>query len=77
MSLKSQKTIGRISVASFLTAILVIASLYSIVIVQNNNAAASNVIFKASLKGNQAIAEKTIREGSTTTFVSTQALTEG
>jgi hypothetical protein len=71
----SQKTIGRVSVASLLTAILVMASLYSIVIVQNNSASASNVIFKSSLKGNEAIAEKTIREGSTTTFVSAHAFT--
>jgi hypothetical protein len=76
MSIGSQKTTRKISVASILTAILVIASLGSIILIHTNNvAAASNVLFKEKLRGDQAVAQKTIKEGSTTTNVAAQAFT--
>ena len=53
------------TVATILTAILVTASLCSMIIMQTNNASASNVIFKQKIRGDAAIAQKTIKEGST------------
>ncbi len=68
-------TTTRASVASLLTAaVLVIASLASIGMMQTNNAAATgNIIYKESIKENFAYAEKTIEEGSITTQVSAEA----
>jgi hypothetical protein len=63
------------TVASILIAILVIASLGSIIIMQTNNASASNVLFKERFKGDVAVARKTIKEGSTTTEVAAQGFT--
>ena len=51
------------TVATIFTAILVIASLCSIIIMQTNNASASNVIFKQKIRGDVAVAQKTIKEG--------------
>ena len=54
------------TVATLFTAILVTASLCSMIMVmQTSNASASNVIFKQKIRGDAAIAQKTIKEGST------------
>ena len=53
------------TVATIFTAILVTTSLCSIIIMQTNNAAASNVIYKQKIRGETAVAQKTIKEGST------------
>jgi hypothetical protein len=53
------------TVATIFTAILVIASLCSIIIMQTSNASASNVIYKQKIRGDVAVAQKTIKEGST------------
>ena len=52
------------TVATIFTAILVIASLCSIIIMQTNNASASNVIFKEKIRGDVALLDKTIKGGS-------------
>ena len=52
------------TVATIFTAILVIASLCSIIIMQTNNASASNVIFKEKIRGDVAVLDKTIKGGS-------------
>jgi hypothetical protein len=74
MHLSSQKTM-RARVVSLLTvAILVIALLASIGMMQTNNAnAAGNIIYKERLKENFAYAQKTIEEGSITTQVFAEA----
>jgi hypothetical protein len=68
-------TTTRASVASLLTvAVLVVASLASIGMMQTNNAAATgNIIYKESIKENFAYAQKTIEEGSITTQVVVEA----
>ena len=53
------------TVATIFTAILVTASLCSMIIMQTNNASASNVIYKQKIRGDVAFAQKTIKEGST------------
>ena len=49
------------TVATVFTAILVIASLSSIIIMQTNNASASNLIVKQKIRGDVAVAQKTLR----------------
>ena len=63
------------TVATIFTAILVIASLCSIIIMQTNNASASNVIFKEKIRGDVAVLEKTLREGSIFTTTSAKGFT--
>ena len=63
------------TVATIFTAILVIASLCSIIIMQTSNAAASNVIFKQKIRGNVSVAQKTIKEGSIFTDISAKGFT--
>lgn len=76
MSLTSQMTIGRASVGSLLTAaVLVIASLASISMMQTNHAIASVTLFKEKLRGSSVFAQKTINEGSTSTTVLAHAFT--
>ena len=53
------------TVATIFTAILVTASLCSMIIMQTNNASASNVIYKQKIRGDAAFAQKTIKEGNT------------
>jgi hypothetical protein len=55
------------TVTTTFIAMLVIASLCSTIIMQTNNAAASNVIFKQKIRGEVAVVQKTIKEGNTYT----------
>jgi hypothetical protein len=73
MSSISPKTFGRPSLATLLTAILIITSIASIVFMQTNNAAAANVLFKEKFRGKNALLQKTITEGG----ITTQAEAEG
>ena len=63
------------TVATIFTAILVTASLCSIIIMQTNNAAASNVIYKQKLKNDLVIVQKTLREGNIFTDFSAKGFT--
>ena len=63
------------TVATIFTAILVIASLCSIIIMQTSNASASNVIYKQKIRGDVAVAQKTIKEGSIFTDISAKGFT--
>jgi len=62
-------------VATVFTAILVTASLCSIIIIQTNNAAASNVIYKQKLKNDLVIVQKALREGNIFTDISAKGFT--
>ena len=64
-----------VTVAIIFTSILVIASLCSTIIMQTNNAAASNVIYKQKIRGDVAVAQKTIKEGSISTTISAKGFT--
>jgi hypothetical protein len=68
-------TSGGVTVATIFTSILVIASLCSTIIMQTNNAAASNVIYKQKIRGDVAVAQKTIKEGSISTTISAKGFT--
>jgi hypothetical protein len=62
------------TVFCFLTVTLLIASLSSVWIIQNNKAiAATNAIFKEKFRDSFAFAQKRITEGSITTFVNAEA----
>ena len=63
------------TVATIFTAILVIASLCSTIIMQTNNAAASNVIYKQKIRGDVAVVQKTIKEGSIYTDIAAKGFT--
>lgn len=52
------------TVATIFTVILVIAALCTIIIMQTSNASASNVIYKQKIRGDVAVAQKTITQGS-------------
>ena len=61
--------------ATIFTAILVTASLCSMIIMQTNNASASNLIVKQKIRGDVAVAQKTLREGNLFTDISAQGFT--
>jgi len=63
------------TVATIFTAILVMASLCSTIIMQTNNAAASNVLFKQKIRGDVAVVQKTIKEGITYTDIAVKGFT--
>jgi hypothetical protein len=69
----SQK-ITKASVASLLAAVLVIASLASIGMMQTN-AAARNIVFKEKFRGLDVVAQKTIEEGNIRTIYTAEAFT--
>jgi hypothetical protein len=61
------------TVATIFTAVLVIASICSIIILQTSNGSASNIIFKQNVRGELAIAQKSIKEGNIFTDISAKA----
>ena len=63
------------TVATIFTAILVIASLCSIIIMQTNNASASNVIFKEKIRGDVVRGKNNPREGIIFTTTSAKGFT--
>ena len=63
------------TVATIFTAVLVTASICSIIILQTSNASGSNVIYKQKIRGEVAVAQKTIKEGITYTTVSAKGFT--
>ena len=63
------------TVVTIFTAILVTASLCSMIIMQTNNASASNVIVNQKIRGDVAIAQKTLREGNIFTTISAKGFT--
>jgi len=65
-------TLRGATVATIFTAILVTASLCSIIFIQTSNASASNVIYKQKIKGETAVAQISLREGNVFTDISAQ-----